>query len=469
MPPLARSLSARLLLATILFVLLAEVLIFAPSVGRFRASYLEGLISDAHLATLVLSVTDEYMVTDTLRKRLLETAGAHGIAISGPGFRGLVLASDMPPAADTIVDLAETGLVTHIVDSFHLLLRGASRFIRVSGPAPDGSGLVMEVVIDERPMRVAMLGFAERIAGLSILISLFTAGLVFVALQWFFVRPLRRTTESMVAFRADPEDRRAIIVPSDRGDEIGIAQRELAEMQREISAALNQKTRLATLGTAVTKINHDLRNILSTAGLVSEGLASSEHPEVRRSASKLVAAIDRAAILCSQTLDYARSGTVIIAPARFKLAGLVNEVGQEFKSVAAGDAVWRNEVRSDLEVDADRDQIFRVLVNLGRNALEAGAKSVVITARPGEKGHEIDIADDGPGLPAAVRDRLFEPFAGGGRTGGTGLGLAIAREIVQSHRGELSLVSSSETGTIFRFALPAAKRRSRRSRSMANG
>lgn len=455
MPPLTKSLSARLLLATIAFILLAEILIFAPSVGRFRKGYLDDRINDAHLATLVLSATDEYMLTDAVRQRLLGAVGAHGIVASGGGYRRLVLARDMPPAADVTIDLAETGMAEQVIDAFGVFTRGDDRILRVIGPAPDNSGLVMEVVIDERPLRLALADFARRIAGLSIIISFFTAGLVFAVLQGFFVRPLRRTTESMVAFRANPEDPRLIIAPSGRADEIGIAQRELARMQRQIGAALSQKARLATLGTAVTKINHDLRNILATAGIVSENLAGSEHPEVRRAAGRLVAAIDRAAGLCSQTLDYARSGAMSLTRARFHLDALVAETGLEFKAVVAGDVGWRNDVPTALTIEADRDQLFRVLTNLARNAIEAGARVITVSARAEAGVTVVEMGDDGPGLPDAIRARLFQPFAGGGRAGGTGLGLAIAREIVHAHGGELTLASSAPTGTVFRLVLPA--------------
>lgn len=470
MPPLATSLSARVLFATILFVMLAEVLIFAPSVGRFREHYLQHQINGAHLATLVLSTTDEYMITETLRQRLLDTVEAHGIVVSGAGFRGLVVARDMPPLVAATIDLNETELLDHVIDSFAVFMHRGNRALRVIGHAPGDPGLMMEVVIDERPLRREIMAYAGRIAGLSMAISLFTGVLLFGVLQWFFVRPLRQTTESMVMFRAAPEDRRSIIDASNRRDEIGIAQRELARMQRQVTAALRQKARLAALGTAVTKINHDLRNILSTASVVSESLAGSEHPEVRRAANRLVAAIDRAATLCSQTLDYARSGVVGINPRRFALTDLVAEVGQDIKSVAGGRAAWRNTVAADLVVEADRGQLSRVIANLGCNAIEAGAKVVTISAAMGVAGTVIEIADDGPGLADGMRERLFKPFAGGGRAGGTGLGLAIAREIVHAHGGELSLASSSGAGTVFRLALPAAgERPSPRSRSVANG
>ena len=79
-------------------------------------------------------------------------------------------------------------------------------------------------------------------------------------------------------------------------------------MQETVRQALRHNARLAALGTAVTKINHDLRNILSTARLISDGLADSEVPEVKRVTPRLLAAIDRAVALCTRTLSFTREG-----------------------------------------------------------------------------------------------------------------------------------------------------------------
>src|SRR3546814_4753225 len=145
---------------------------------------------------------------------------------------------------------------------------------------------------------MAMLDYSERILGLSIVISLIAAGLVFLSLRRLLVVPLTRLIDKMVAFRDDPEDAANVVMPSGRSDEIGVAQRQLHDMQIALRGALKQKARLAALGTGVTKINHDLRNILSTAALLSERLALSDDPEVRRITPRLLDALDRAVDLC---------------------------------------------------------------------------------------------------------------------------------------------------------------------------
>jgi signal transduction histidine kinase len=268
---------------------------------------------------------------------------------------------------------------------------------------------------------------------------------------------MRRITESMVAFRQDPEDVTRGIVPSDRSDEIGVAQRELATMQQGLRAALQQKTRLAALGVAVSKINHDLKNILATARLVSDRLAGIDDPDVRSVTPTLVGAIDRAVDLCAQTLSFTREGPASLDLSRFELGDLVNDVGESLLERVNGKAVWQNRLGHGIEVEADRQQLFRVFSNLARNAVEAGATRVDVSGERDDRRLIVHIADNGPGLPPRAREKLFQPFSGSARPGGTGLGLAIARDLVRAHGGDISLERSDGTGTCFRLTLPLSQ------------
>ena len=238
-------------------------------------------------------------------------------------------------------------------------------------------------------------------------------------------------------------------------------------LQQTVRRALGQRARLAALGTAVTKINHDLRNILTTARLVADGLTASAAPEVRRLLPRLVAAIDRAVALCTRTLDYSREGAPPLAASRFPLASLIAEIAPGLADAGEGFAV-ECAVPSDLVVEADRDQLYRVFVNLVRNAVEAGAQRLRFSAEARAGTVAVEIADDGPGLPPKARDNLFRPFFGTARPGGSGLGLAIARELARAHGGELTLLSSTGAGTVFRMTLPAAAGGRRRIQSSAN-
>lgn len=447
-------LSARLLMLTVAFVMLSEVLIYAPSIARFRRDYLEDRIAAAHLATLALEATPDNMVNEELKAELLDHAAALAIVIAKPGQVRRVLSMEMPPNADAVYDLRASTFVGLIADAFMALGEGGNRVLRVVDRSPKQDGVVVEVLLHEAPMRMAMIDFSWRILALSLLISFLTACLVYLSLQWLIVLPLRRVTENMMAFRDAPEDSRNVLATSRRNDEIGIVQRELAGMEDAVRAALQQRARLAALGSAITKINHDLRNILATAQLVSDRLADSSDPKVQRLSPTLVGSIDRAVALCEQTLDYARDELPRPRRERFPLAALIDEVGRVVALLTKDAGGWMADVPADLVVHADRDQLFRIFVNLGRNAVEAGARRVHVAVETVGADLIVDVADDGPGIPAKARDKLFQPFAGSARAGGTGLGLVIARELVRAHGGELALKQTSDSGTVFRIELP---------------
>jgi signal transduction histidine kinase len=334
------------------------------------------------------------------------------------------------------------------------LLSEGNRVLRILGPAGANEADTAEVLLDEAPLRAELWDFGLRILELSLVLSLITAALVYLSLHWLLVRPMRRITASMMEFRDDPEDASRVIAASSRRDEIGLAERELAVLQRTVHQALGQRARLAALGTAVTKINHDLRNILATARLVTDGLTASAAPEVRRVAPRLLDAIDRAIALCTKTLDFSREGTPPLAPSRFLLVPLIDEIGPGL-AISEDDLAIDCAIPPELAVEADRDQLYRVFLNLTRNAVEAGAHRLRFSAAREDGTIRIEIADDGPGLPPKARENLFRPFFGSARPGGSGLGLSIARELMRAHGGELTLASSTGAGTVFRLTLPA--------------
>ena len=456
--PLRESLSRRLLVLTVLFVMLAEVLIFVPSIANFRLTWLEQRLAAAQIASLALEARPDNMVSPALREELLKNAQVYAVALHRDEARRLVLSEEMPPTVDTSFDLRGAMAMTLIMDAFETLLAGDGRVVLVTGNPRFGAGESIEIVFDETPLRYAMLDYGRNIFLLSLVISIITAGLVFTALHFVLVRPMRRITGNMVAFRQDPEDARRVMAPSGRADEIGIAERELALMQKEIRATLSQKAHLAALGGAVSKINHDLRNILASAQLMSDRIGAIDDPMVQHLAPRLFASIDRAIELCANTLKFGRAEEAPPRLARLALAGLIDEVA-EAAWPESEDIRWHNRVAPDLEIDADPDHLFRILLNLTRNAAQALAESgkggeIRIDAhRAGDHVH-IDIVDTGPGLPDKARAHLFEPFSGGVRAGGSGLGLAIVAELVRAHGGHIELVDSGPAGTHFRFCMP---------------
>ncbi|HLI22885.1 MAG TPA: HAMP domain-containing sensor histidine kinase [Stellaceae bacterium] len=452
---LATGLSARLLVLTAVFVMLAEVLIFVPSVARDRLAYLEERIDAARLAVFALEATPGNSVSQALADQLLANVGAHGIAVHEEDAT-LMIDPEMPPTPNATFDLRGVGMFTLIRDAVMALARTDNRILRVMDVSPKEPGVAVEVLLDEKPLRAEMWAFARELFGVSLVISLVTGALVYVSLQWLLVTPMRRLTQGMIKFREDPSDATRVIKPAKRSDELGQAERELAVMQETVRQALNQKERLAALGAAVTKINHDLKNILATMRLLADGIAASPAPELRRVAPGLAAAIDRAVALTTGTLDYTREGAPPLKRSRFALAGLAEEIAEiEFRDSADRFAI-DNRIAPSIIAAADRDQLYRVLHNLAQNAAQAGARRLTLRAAESESTLLIEVADDGPGLPPKARENLFRPFAGSARPGGTGLGLAIAREVMRAHGGDIALDETTGAGTIFRLSLPRA-------------
>jgi signal transduction histidine kinase len=303
-----------------------------------------------------------------------------------------------------------------------------------------------------------MIRYGLDILGLSILISIITAALVYLTLDALLVKPMTKLTWNIVRFSERPEDPTRVIAPSDRRDEIGTAERELSAMQKELAETLSQKTRLAALGLAVSKISHDLRNMLSSAQLLSDRLITVKDPTVQRLVPKLLASLDRAIRLCAHTLNYGQAQETPPRRKRFKLLPLVTEVGDSL-GLPRQRIAWVIEVEPMLEVDADRDQLYRILSNLCRNAVQALESEretdgeIAVAGRREGAVTVIEVADTGPGVPDKARTHLFAAFQGSVRKGGTGLGLAIAHELVQAHGGQIALIDN-EGGATFRVTIP---------------
>ncbi len=456
-------LSGKLLLLTILFVMIAEVLIYVPLVANFRVNWLRDHLEVAKTAALVLEAAPNGMVPDPLAKRILDSIGARAVAMKMGGTHYMLQPSDvaLPPITD-VYDMRQVHTLDAVVDAFKTMLNSKKKDVmRVVGPAPMG-GEYIDLVMDEQPLRSAMLLYSGDLLLMSLLISGFTAALVYLALHYLFVRPMRRVTGNMMAFRADPENGDRIIVPSMRVDEIGTAERELAAMQSELASMLHQKNRLAALGLAVSKINHDLRNLLSSAQLFSDRLARLPDPTVQRFAPKLMQALERAIAFCQSTLSYGRLQEPPPDRRPILLEPLVEEVHETLNLGPDAPIRWISAVERGLTVEADYDQLFRILLNLARNAVQAmesrasrdpGRDQIRITGRREGAVVVIEVSDTGPGFSEKARAHLFEAFQGSTRTGGTGLGLAIAAELVRAHGGEIRLVDGT-IGATLRLTIP---------------
>lgn len=477
MPPPGRvrpgiGLSGKLLWLTIGFVMLAEVFIFVPSVANFRKNWLMERLAAAQIAALAVEAAATNTVPDRLRDQLLDKAGVHGIAVRREGTRRMVLEATLPGPVDAHFDLENTSPVMLIRDALSVFRESPDRVIRVIG-RPDIGDDVVEIVMTEAPLKAAVLRFGLNILGLSIIISLITATLVWATLTALFIRPVLRLTGNMVRFRDNPEDASRVIRPSGRRDEIGMAQVELAAMQTELANVLRQKSRLAALGLAVSKINHDLRNMLASAQIISDRLSGSSDPTVQKFAPKLIASLDRAIGFCTETLRYGRAEEAQPQRQRFPLRPLIDEVGESFGMPGHGRIRWLVEIDVDLDIDADRGQLYRILTNLVRNAVQVLESppqlrpELRILARQGADSVLITVRDNGPGVPPRAKANLFQAFQGSVRAGGTGLGLAISAELARAHGGQVWL-DESAPGATFHISIPSPPAENRRGEGGAN-
>jgi signal transduction histidine kinase len=459
--PLTHGLSTKLLLLTILFVMMAEVLIFIPSVANFGLQWMEQRLRTASIASIVLMASDPDSLSRAASNEVLRTAGVSAIAVRDGGTSRLLVVSQMPLAVDMHADLDTIGPLTATWQALETLFFGGNRIIRIFGRVGESANQY-EVIVPDRELRAAMLVYARNVAILSLLISLFTATLVFYAIDRIMIRPIRAMTQSMLNFGAAPDNAEHIIQPEEREDEIGIAERELAEMQKTLHRTLGERKRLADLGLAVSKINHDMRNMLASAQLISDRLAKSADPTVQSLTPKLVRTLDRAIAYSQGVMAYGRAQEAPPSRRRLRVSQLVEEVQATLAIDAASGIEFVNEVEPLLEIHADTEQFFRVLSNLCSNAVQAMSREkdaalvrrLTVSARRDAGLVRIFVADTGPGLPPKARENLFTAFRGSARAGGTGLGLAIVQEIVRAHGGEIELVESGSGRTVFCVSIP---------------
>lgn len=459
-------LSAKLLVLTLLFVMVAEVLIYLPSVANFRRSWLNDRLAAAQIAVLVLEGAPDEGLPEGSEARLLEGVGARAIAARVGGARRLLSQDSMPPSVSQTIDLRSESRLASIWGALDTVLSPPHELpIRVVGEAMGAADFV-EIVIDEGPLRRALLKFALNFLLVSLLISAVTAVAVYLALNSLIVGPIRSFAAKVMEFEADPENPRHIITPSTRADEIGEAERALARMQNTLSGELRTKKHLAELGLAVSKINHDLRNMLAAAQLMSDQLVESRDAKIRRFAPRLIATLGRAIDFCQATLAYGRASEATPVLREIALRDLVAEQAEMLGlTQKTAKVTFVNEVPADLTASCDGDQMARVLLNLMRNSTQAltrAGSNEGETPRLWVGGHlhhgtvVLQVRDNGPGVPERAKANLFRAFRGSATPGGTGLGLAIAAELVRLHGGTIEL-EPSESGAVFRICLPAGR------------
>ncbi len=459
-------LSSRLLILTVLFVAVIGVLVLPATLAQFEDRWLYDHVRAGELASLAIEAAPNQVVSDKLSRQLLNGAGVVSVAVQSGGVDRLVLEAPRMARTPYLVDLREGASPLSWSAPFETLFGGKNRMVRVVAKPSFRDGDFVEIVAPDAPLKVALANYLLSLMGIAAIFAVVIAGSLYLLLNFFFVRPMQRITRSMERFRADPEDAAASIHPSGRRDEIGRAEAELDRMQADLRTALNSRARLAALGEAVAKINHDLRNMLTSAQIASERLAQSGDPKVAQAMPRLERALDRAVRLATDVLAYGKSEEPAPSPIAVRLAPAIEAAGED-AGLSLDGVRLESKIDARAEVNADPDQLHRILVNLMRNGREAiqsdpgagRAGVVVLSLDQHEESSFIRVADNGPGVPDRVRARLFQPFSGSSRPDGAGLGLAIARELAQAHGGDVVLTETGPMGSTFELKLPGAPER----------
>ena len=468
MPGPFSGLSVKLIATITLVILVVEVLIYLPSAGNFRQAWLNDRLRVGIVAARVLdAVPDAMDLPAMLTDNLLHSAGAIAIVYRRNGQSQLIELDQKPmPRQAVTADMRQTDYPSLIMGALDTLTHGGDRTLRIVGSSDgDDPTSEVEVVMSEAPLHDDLVRYSWSIVLISLIIAVLTAGALYLLVSRLLIDPIRRLTANMVAYRMAPENAALIISPTRRRDEIGIVENELAAMETDIFSMLRQRRHLADLGLAVAKINHDLRNTLTSAQLLSDQVVALEDPKIQRLAPRLVQSIDKAVGFAQSVLDYGRQAGAPPKPVPVDLRALVDESAIDADAMRHPGIAYANDVPDGITINADPDQLARVLVNLLKNAREAleasGDKTESPQIRVGfsetADGFMLSIADNGPGLPPRARENLFVAFEGSAKAGGTGLGLAIARELVAAHGGTLTY-TPLEPGTRFDLSFPATLR-----------
>ena len=457
-------LSARLLLLTVAFTLAVEALIMGPNLAAFHERWLRDRLQAAELASVGVEALPYSAVEDDTAAELMRIGGVQAVALTEQGVRRLLLQAPNLPRAPELIDLRQQDNWARLTDPWRTLFGHPDRSLRVQAKPRYRSGDFIEIVTPAQPLKLELKAFLLNSLLVSLLISVTAGALLYGGLALLVLRPLRRVTRSMERFAADPESEAE--TPSDRHDEIGRVERELSRMQDEVRHSLRSRARLVALGEAVAKINHDLRNMLTSAQMASERLATSADPQVAKALPRLERALSRAAGLSRNVLEYGKSEEPAPQKTRVVLTKALTLAAEDAGLETDGVRLVK-QLPARFALEADPDQLYRILVNLMRNARQAieadpgrpperrGRGAITISAF-GEDGFcVVRIADDGPGIPPRLAERLFEPFVSSKTSDGTGLGLTISRELAALHGGDLRLIAADAPGAVFELRLPA--------------
>jgi signal transduction histidine kinase len=255
------------------------------------------------------------------------------------------------------------------------------------------------------------------------------------------------------------ENARLLSVVTEQKNELAQTLGSLQEAQQKIVHG----ERLAAIGQMIAVIVHDLRTPLSvvrSAGAETARIGRDRtDTEIAELGDEVVAESDHMQRICSDLLEVTRASGGGLAPVALALDDFVTDALAHLVEGASQQGVVVEldlQARSAVPLDADR--MRRALRNLAQNAIEAMPEGGLlrIETRCENGSAVVSVVDNGPGIPDAIRDRVFDPFVTSGKAGGSGLGLAIVRKVVEDHGGAIAIGKPEGGGTAFHLTLPAA-------------
>ena len=462
-------LAARVLAVTIGFVLLAMSLFYVTRLTAHREMLLHGKISAVQTTVDAFGMAAPTPPPQDLSRKILNSVDVKWMAIETPVGRHEFVTAGGPLESVESVTADDSSYFESMAATFHALFAAPGTVVKLSAPAQANEPAI-EFAFDETTLVQSLKRVSYNFLTISLTIAAVVTCVLWAALWRMVLQPVRRLTSNIIAFGESPQDGSRVIAPSGRGNEIGRAEAALAVMQGSLARELAQGKRLAELGMAVARINHDLRNILSAAQLISDRLATIPDPLAQRLAPRLVATLDRAIQFCQSTLTYGASRELPPSRRRFDLSELVSQVVESGQAEHDAAVDYNIDIPPRFCVHADPDHILRVLENLSRNAAQAlmtkGAtdgrpKAIRFAAIRTDGLALIEISDTGPGFPPDQYDRIFEPFHKSTSDVGAGLGLAIAADLVTRNGGAITLAPAKADdfycGARFLIKLPTAE------------
>ncbi|MCH9780654.1 MAG: HAMP domain-containing histidine kinase [Alphaproteobacteria bacterium] len=278
--------------------------------------------------------------------------------------------------------------------------------------------------------------------------------------QRHIVNHIHTMREHIRKFAANPKRPFYNVFISDDQTAVSELHRELIDLQKGLQLSLLENKRLANLGESLNKVNHDIRNMMSSTILHAEVLQAkgTDDPKYDERIRVIMRSMRQSIAMCDQILEYVRTdGKARGKDEELSLHDVLDDVTAELSADAFGKATLVNQLDPKTVVVGRKQDFYRIFVNILRNAIQAGATNVTVDQTIINEDLAIDMTDNGPGLPPKAIEKLFVPFQGGVRGGGSGLGLPIAYEMASNLGANLRLVTTNASGTTFRVRFPLSK------------